>query len=199
MRSSNTSSSHLTSSSSRSPYELKMMPTPASAGRELLEEGALDSCRELFDCVADLEQLLRRGTTVGCRSRDAGGHLVLQAGDADLEELVEVLAEDREELGPLEQRYVLAFRHRQHTLVEVEPRKLAVEEPGARRRFEHRVSVLASGPASGGRLLVPLVRGRTPVDAGASPLRSSGRPRSQSSSKCSRSASRTTRSRLRRN
>src|SRR4051812_48982353 len=32
MRSSNTSSNHLTSSSSRSAYELKMMPTPASPG-----------------------------------------------------------------------------------------------------------------------------------------------------------------------
>ena len=88
----------------------------------------------VLDGVADLEELLRRRAAVGRGRGDAGRHLVLQAGDADLEELVEVLAEDGEELGPLEQRHVLALGQRQHAVVEVEPGELTVEEPGARRR-----------------------------------------------------------------
>ena len=40
----------------------------------------------------------------GRAGADAGRDLVLQAGDPHLEELVEVLAEDGQELGPLEQR-----------------------------------------------------------------------------------------------
>ena len=51
----------------------------------------------------------------------------MERPDADLEELVEVLAEDREELDPLEHGQVVALGHREHALVEVEPGELAVE------------------------------------------------------------------------
>src|SRR5216683_6032182 len=54
-------------------------------------------------------------------------HLLLQAGDTDLEELVDVLAQDRQEAHPLEERKRLVLRHGQHPLVEVELGDLAVD------------------------------------------------------------------------
>src|SRR5207245_1041980 len=70
---------------------------------------------------------------------------VLQAGNADLEELVEVLAEDGEELGPLEQRERLVLGQGEHAGVEVQPRELPVEVP----------TLLAGGAAAqpSGRIL----------------------------------------------
>ena len=65
--------------------------------------------------LADRAELLgrveRRRATC---ARDAGRDLLLQAGDPDLEELVEVLAEDGEELGPLEQRQVRVLGQGEH-------------------------------------------------------------------------------------
>ena len=52
---------------------------------------------------------------------------LLQARDADLEELVEVARGDAEELQPLEQRHGLVERLREHALVELEQRQLAVD------------------------------------------------------------------------
>ena len=45
---------------------------------------------------------------------------------ADLEEVVEVLAEDRQEPDPLEQRQAGVLRHGEHPFVEIEPGKLPV-------------------------------------------------------------------------
>ena len=53
--------------------------------------------------------------------------LLLQPGDPDLEELVDVLAQDGEEAHPLQQRQRLVLRDRQHPLVEVELGKFAVD------------------------------------------------------------------------
>ncbi len=54
-------------------------------------------------------------------------HLFLQTGDADLEELVDILAEDRQEAHPFEQCKGFLLRHGQNPLVEVELGKLAVD------------------------------------------------------------------------
>src|SRR5262249_12100657 len=62
------------------------------------------------------------------------GGLLLQARDADLEELVEVAGEDREELHPLEQRQTRVAGEREHAPVEGEPRELAVQVALAGRR-----------------------------------------------------------------
>ena len=59
-----------------------------------------------------------------------GFELLLQARDAHLEELVEVAAEDREELRPLEQRERRVLGEREHARVELEQRQLAVEVAG---------------------------------------------------------------------
>jgi hypothetical protein len=58
---------------------------------------------------------------------DARRRLLLEAGHAHLEELVEVAAEDREELESLEQGSARVERFVQHTAIELEPRELAVQ------------------------------------------------------------------------
>src|SRR5947209_1519824 len=68
----------------------------------------------------------------GSRTRTARGseNLFLEAGYPDLEEVVEVLAEDGEEPDALEQGKTRVFRHRQDAFVEVQPRQLAVDVAG---------------------------------------------------------------------
>ena len=73
---------------------------------------------------------------VGLARVDAGVHLVVEAGHAHHEELVEVVRVDREELHPLEQRRALVLGQLQHALVELEPGDLAVHEQ--LRRVERR-------------------------------------------------------------
>ena len=51
-----------------------------------------------------------------------------QRGDANHEELVEIRADDREELDALEQRVRLVERLIEHALVELEPAQFAVDE-----------------------------------------------------------------------
>ena len=77
----------------------------------------------------DRRQLLRGGHPVGGRLLDAGGDLVLEGGDADLEELIEVGRRDGAELGPFEQRDPRFARQLQDPLVEGEPGQLPVDEP----------------------------------------------------------------------
>ena len=73
-------------------------------GHQLVEEHLLLAGDELVGPHVDLGQLLARRAPVGRRLLDAGRDLVLQRGDAHLEELVEVRRRDGAELGPLEQR-----------------------------------------------------------------------------------------------
>ena len=141
----------------------------------------------------------------GAARAEPGRHLVLQAGHPDLEELVEVLAEDGEELGPLEQRARRVVGQGEDPGVEVEPGQLAVEEAtvvgSPRRRAatggRHRlvdgaldgtvavVSRRAVRPADGSgasageagvRRSTPPRGGRGPTRAGGSPARRRGRP-----------------------
>ena len=64
--------------------------------------------------------------------------LLLQSGDADLEELIDVLAQDRKEAHPLEQGERRVLRHRQDTLIEIELGQLAVDVVGLSRRLSRR-------------------------------------------------------------
>ena len=82
---------------------------------------------ELEDARAGGRELLLGGPPVGRAGDLAGLDLLAQAGDADLEELVEVAGEDGQELHPLEQRIALVARLVQDAGVELEPRQLAVE------------------------------------------------------------------------
>ena len=95
--------------------------------RDLLREHSRLAGDELFDADADRAELLDLVEAVGRVAAHPGRELLLQAGDADLEELVEVGAEDREELRPFEQRERGVLGEREHARVEVEPGQLAVE------------------------------------------------------------------------
>ena len=73
-------------------------------------------------------EVLRRGQAVG-RAFDGGAFdLLFEAGDADFEELVQVGAEDAEELDALEQGRGRVQRLLQDALIELQPAQLAVEE-----------------------------------------------------------------------
>ncbi len=74
------------------------------AGRDLLREGDRLPGDELLDAGPDRAELFDLVEAVRGVRAHAGRELLLQAGHAHLEELVEVRAEDREELGPFEQR-----------------------------------------------------------------------------------------------
>ena len=68
-----------------------------------------------------LPQCVARTQPVSRTCPQASVHLVLQPGDAHLEELVETLGEDREELHPLEQRYVRVLTQVEQPGTELEP------------------------------------------------------------------------------
>ena len=76
---------------------------------------------ELEDARAGGRELLLGGAPIGRAGDLAGLDLLAQAGDADLEELVEVVGEDGQELHPLEQRVALVTRLVQDARVELEP------------------------------------------------------------------------------
>ena len=82
---------------------------------------------DLLGALADAAQLFAGRQSVGRAHRQT--HLVatLQAGDPDHVELVEIRREDRQELGPLQQRQRRVGGQRQHAGVEVQPAQLAVE------------------------------------------------------------------------
>ncbi len=104
-------------------------------------EGARLAVAQVDDPLAQLVDHLRRRPAVRARVAEAGVDLVVQAGDADHEELVEVRAEDRRELQPLEQRLVGLLGELEDALVERQPGELAVVvelgivEVGRRRRL----------------------------------------------------------------
>ena len=124
---------------------------------------------ELEDPRASRRELLLGRPAVGRTGDAAGLELLTQAGDADLEELVEVAREDRQELDPLEQRIPRVARLVEHPGVELQPRELAVEV-GVRAFGPRRAALTEAGDAwagacagidgghAAGRLLAGLVR-----------------------------------------
>ena len=102
---------------------------------------------EVVGAAGDLDELGQRAHAVGRRvlRLEVLVELGLQAGDADLEELVEVRRADRQEPEPLEQRVGGVARLFEHALVEVEPAQLAVDEPA---RLERRRPRATGGVAT---------------------------------------------------
>ena len=107
--------------------------------------------RQLEHALADRGELVLGGPAVGRQRGLARLDLLAQAGDADLEELVEVAREDREELDPLEQRVALVACLVQHARVEFQPRQLAIDvrERGLRTCRPSRTPNLRSRDGSG--------------------------------------------------
>jgi hypothetical protein len=72
-------------------------------------------------------QLLADGHAIRAGLIRAELDALLEAGDADLEKLVEIIGRDAEELQALEQRYLFVEGLGQYALVEFEQRKLAID------------------------------------------------------------------------
>ena len=97
---------------------------------------------------SDPAQLLGGGEAVGREGAYPRGALGVQVGDAHLEELVEVGAEDGHELGALERPLPGVVGLHEHPGVELEPAEMPVEEPGGLVRGRPRGAV--GGRAGGG-------------------------------------------------
>ena len=90
--------------------------------------------RASLDPGADLAEQVDEIEAVGDRRAEPGRELLHEPGDAHLEELVEVLAHDREELAALQQRDSRVFGEREDTRDEVEEGELSVQVTHADRR-----------------------------------------------------------------
>jgi hypothetical protein len=84
---------------------------------------------EVEDPVPDLAWICAGVRPSGVCTVDAGDELILERGNADLEELVEVRGCDRAELGALQQRDTRLLRQLQHPVVEGQPAQFPVEKP----------------------------------------------------------------------
>ncbi len=82
---------------------------------------------QLLGAFGDPGELLTRGEPVGGAHPEAGLVAALQPGDPHHVELVQVGREDRQELGPLQQRRALVLGEGEHPGVELQPGQLAVE------------------------------------------------------------------------
>ena len=84
---------------------------------------------ELLCASSDRVELLARAHPVRRRAPDAGRELFPQARHSNLEELVEVSPDDRQESSPLERRPGLVLGAGEDARVVVERGQLAVQEP----------------------------------------------------------------------
>ena len=115
-------------------------PAPArtanhAAGRAGPDEFAQHVCKVKVLATRQERTIPEADLVESVRRRRAHAHceLFLDAGHSHLEELVEVAAEDREELGALEERAILVLGECEHSGVEIEPGQFSVEEPGCDR------------------------------------------------------------------
>ena len=95
---------------------------------DLLQEGPVLLVHELVDARRHRRQRLGGGQLVGPRRRLAGMDAALQRGHPHHEELVEVRAEDGQELHPLQQRHGGVERFLENPPVELQPGQLAIQE-----------------------------------------------------------------------
>ena len=85
--------------------------------------------------LADGAQLLPWAQSGGGRHGDAGVDAALQTCDANHEELVEVVREDRGEACAFDDRQIFVLGKFEDSLVELQPAQLAVEEAVVRQRL----------------------------------------------------------------
>jgi hypothetical protein len=83
---------------------------------------------QMPDLDQHLVELLLRGAAVGAARCDPLAHLAGKAGDADHEELVQIVGRDRQEAHPFQQRMGGVERFLQNAAVELEPGEFAVDE-----------------------------------------------------------------------
>src|SRR4029077_11777498 len=148
------------------PHPESELHTLVGKGRDdLLHQGLVVPATQLPHRRGDRPELVLRGHAVRRALHDPGRKLLLQAGDPHLEELVEIAAEDAEELEPLQQRGTLVERLVEDAAVELEPAQLAVEVerrvPEIDRRRRRRIADYGGEWGDLGHGLN--VRGRTPA------------------------------------
>ena len=104
------------------------MPRLREPGRDVLAPGAVLLRHHRVRAGADGRELLGGGQPVGRRLGDVARQLLLEAGDADHEELVQVRRDDGQELEALGERHRRVARLLEHPFVEPQPGQLAVDE-----------------------------------------------------------------------
>jgi hypothetical protein len=95
---------------------------------DLLQEAPVLLVHELVNPRGHRGHRLGGREIVGPGRRLPRVHAPLQGGNPDHEELVQVRAEDGQELHPLEQRHGGVLRLFEHAPVEVQPRQLAIQK-----------------------------------------------------------------------
>ncbi len=104
------------------------------AGMQGLEPALHLPAQQDRDALVDERELLVGRQPVDGAGGDAGVALAVQAADALHEEFVEVVREDGQEPDAFQKRNAIVLGQLEHTLVEVEPTQLAVEEQRVRPR-----------------------------------------------------------------
>jgi hypothetical protein len=95
---------------------------------DVLEEAAMLCADQLVDASRHRRHRLRGRLPIEPRPLIAGMDATLRRCHADHEELVEIRAEDGEELDALAQRHARILSLLEHAPVELEPRQLAADE-----------------------------------------------------------------------
>jgi hypothetical protein len=88
---------------------------------------------ELEDASPDRPQLGDRAGSFRWHAGNPGPHLLPEPGDTDLEELVEVVGNDRQELDSLQERVAVVAGFMEDARVELDPGQLAIQVPVASR------------------------------------------------------------------
>ena len=97
-------------------------------GAQFLPPAFVLAFDQLADAADHSAEGLRGGHAVGGAFHHVAFHLLLEAGDAHLEELVQVGTENAEELHPFQQGSGGVQRLFQDAMVELQPAQLAVDE-----------------------------------------------------------------------
>ena len=98
--------------------------------QDLVVEQRVLPRHQLMDGALHVVEGLIRGHAVRANQVGRLALLLLEAGNPDLEELVQVGAEDAHVAQTLQQGSRGTFRHRQHAFVEFEQRQLSIQQPG---------------------------------------------------------------------
>ena len=122
-------------------------PMGFEARDERLDEEPVLLLDEVVDPGGDGQHGLARGEPVGSDRAVARGDLALEPGHPDHVVLVQIRAEDGEELDALEERHRLVLGLLEHPAIELEPGQLAVDERGVVRRHRVRAERLAEEQA----------------------------------------------------
>ena len=129
-------------------------PSAARRGRSMLVQAAVLRVDQARGTLVDGLELLGDRHAVGGQLAAAELLQLLQARDADLEELIEVAAGDAQELQPLEQRHPGVEGLIEHALVELQEREFAVDVVLGRLEVR-RIHESAASSVRRGRLTAP--------------------------------------------